>query len=224
MSDERKAQILTSLWLNVALASRRSFPKLWIPQCQAGLFFGGFTMAVCVSKHIIILYLPGSCTNPQRPLFQQMAETAITGCVTLNCESLSLKEKLDTVGRRAIKRLSWLRWKRLIPFSYECAKNTNSNQLSWCKDWKWRENGPKSQRCHPPGSIKLTTQHVTHHFVVILLFYAHNIQFISESAPSVTFKHNRQDVLNFLQAQASCLPAVASCLTHRQKVFTSYCS
>lgn len=66
-------------------------------------------MAVCVSKHIIILYLPGSCTNPQRPLFQQTVETAIMGSAILNFESFSLKEKLDTAGHRAIKRLSRLR-------------------------------------------------------------------------------------------------------------------
>lgn len=65
MSDECKAWILTTFWLSLLLASRQSLPKLWIPQCQTGLSLDGFTIAVCASKRIIILYLPGSCQYPQ---------------------------------------------------------------------------------------------------------------------------------------------------------------
>lgn len=67
--DESRAWILTSFWLNLPLVCRQTFPKLWIPQSLAGLTLDGFTMAVCAPKHIIILYLPGSCRNPLRPLF-----------------------------------------------------------------------------------------------------------------------------------------------------------
>lgn len=71
-----------------AIASRQSFPKLWIPQCQPGLSLDGFTIAVCALEHIIILYLPGSCQCPLRPLFGcfHISEGGNCGVILLNFE------------------------------------------------------------------------------------------------------------------------------------------